>query len=258
MHTVYTALDGTLTAMSAERIVSIVIPVYNEEGNIEELLREIEKNVHEAHEVLVVYDFPEDNTLPAIARMNPPAKHVRLIHNTLGKGVLNAYKAGFAASKGDVIIPVAGDLADDTRDIPVMVSLIRNGADIAAGSRYMRGGKQIGGPVFKQMLSRCAGLSLYYMTKMPTHDATNNFRAYSRRVIELPIESKVSFALGIELVVKAHLNGWPIKEIPTTWHDRRAGISQFRLWSWLPEYLRWYFLALRKAWIPGGKSGTAH
>lgn len=231
-------------------LISIVVPVYNEAENAPVLLRGIEAAVHEPYEALIVYDFPADNTLPAIAAMRPPPAHVRLVHNTLGKGVLNAYKAGFAASTGDVIVPVAGDLADDPHDIPALVQIVRRGADVAAGSRYMHGGRQVGGPFFKQMLSRLAGLSLHYLTGLPTHDATNNFRAYSRRVIALPIETKVSFALGIELVLKAHWNNWRIEEIPTTWHDRRAGVARFRLWAWLPEYLRWYLRGLLYAWLP--------
>jgi dolichol-phosphate mannosyltransferase len=231
--------------------ISIVVPVYNEAENIPVLLGRIESVVHEPYEVLIVYDFPEDNTLPAIEAMHPSPKNVHLIHNSIGKGVLNAYKAGFQASTGDVIVPVAGDLADDPRDISLLVQLVRSGADVAAGSRYMSGGRQVGGPFFKQMLSRLAGQSLYFFAGLPTPDATNNFRAYSRRVISFPIESKVSFALGIELILKAHWNGWRIEEIPTTWTDRRKGISRFRLWKWLPEYLRWYFLGLRYAWFPG-------
>lgn len=232
------------------QLISIVIPVFNEAENIPVLLKAIEAAVSEPHESLIVYDFPEDNTIPAVHAMQPQIASVKLIHNTIGKGVLNAYKAGFAASTGDVIIPVAGDLADEPKDIPALAKLVRNGADVAAGSRYMRGGGQVGGPVFKQFLSRCAGLSLHFLAGLPTHDATNNFRGYSRRVIQLPIESKVSFALGLELVLKTFWNGWKIAEIPTTWYDRREGISHFRLWAWLPEYLRWYLLALRRAWLP--------
>jgi hypothetical protein len=101
-----------------------------------------------------------------------------------------------------------------------------------------------------------AGLSLHYVAGLPTHDATNNFRAYSRRVIAMPIETKVSFALGIELVLKSHWNGWRIEERPTVWHDRREGVSRFRLWAWLPEYLRWYMQGIRHAWLPGGKKRT--
>lgn len=235
--------------MSPPSLLSIVAPVYNEAENIALFLKDIKTYVHEPHEVLIVYDFPEDNTLPALAALQPPAQNVRLVHNTIGRGVLNAYKAGFAAAQGDVIIPMAADLADEAKDAPALARMVRTGSDVACGSRYMRGGAQVGGPFFKQSLSRMAGLSLHYLTGLPTHDATNNFRGYSRRVISLPIESKASFALGIELVLKARWNGWRITEIPTMWHDRTAGESRFRLWAWLPEYLRWYLLGFRKAWL---------
>lgn len=233
--------------MNPTPLLSIVIPVYNEAENAPPLLRDLEAFVREPYEALIVYDFDEDNTLPAVASMQPPPASVRLVRNSIGKGVLNAYKAGFAASRGDVIILVAGDRADDPKDITVLAKLVREGADVAAGSRYMKGGAQVGGPVFKQFLSRLAGLSLHYLVGLPTHDATNNFRAYSRRVIDLPIETTVSFALGIELVLKTFWKGWGIREIPTVWHDRREGVSRFRLWAWLPEYLHWYLLAFWKA-----------
>src|SRR5262245_2089462 len=84
-----------------ERLISLVVPVYQEADNIQALLRELESQVREPHEVLIVYDFPEDNTLPAVAAMRPPCPGVRLVHNTLGRGVLNALKAGFRASRGD-------------------------------------------------------------------------------------------------------------------------------------------------------------
>lgn len=241
--------------MPSPSLISIVAPVYNEAENIVLFLKGIDEAIQEPHETLIVYDFPEDNTLPAIAAMQGPS-HVRLVHNTLGRGVLNAIKAGFAASQGDTVVFMAADRADDPRDVPRMVQLVRDGADIAAGSRYMKGGKQIGKKLFKQMLSRMAGLTLHYFTGLPTHDATNNFRAYSRRVIALPIESKASFALGLELVLKTHWNGWRIEEVPTTWNDRTEGVSRFRLWSWLPEYLRWYFSAYKKAWLGISHSST--
>lgn len=234
-----------------ERFVSIVVPVYNEGANIVRFLTELEPVLaHEPHETLIVHDFPEDNTLPAIAAMNPKPQYVRTVHNTLGKGVLNAYRAGFAAAKGDVIVTMVSDRADDPKDVPMMVALVRGGADVACGSRYMKGGKQVGGPFLKQLLSRMAGLSLHYCAGMPTHDSTNNFRAYSRRVISLPIESNASFALGLELVVKAREQGWTITEVPTTWYDRTEGESRFRLWAWLPQYLHWYFRGIKNAWLP--------
>jgi glycosyltransferase involved in cell wall biosynthesis len=231
-------------------MISLVVPVYNEADNIVELLRSVEAALSEPYEVLLVYDFPEDSTLPAVTTMEPASPGVRLIHNTLGRGVLNALRAGFLAAGGDVIVVMMADRSDEPADIAAMVKLVRHGADVVAGSRYVRGGQQVGGPWLKRTLSRLAGVSLHYLAGLPIRDATNNFRAYSRRVIEqIPIEGEVSFALALELTLKAHWHGWRIAEVPTTWRDRTAGQSRFRLWAWLPNYLRWYLRALRHAWL---------
>jgi hypothetical protein len=149
------------------------------------------------------------------------------------------------------------DCSDDARDVAPMAKLIRGGADVVAGSRYVRGGRQEGGPLLKRTLSRLAGMSLHYMAGLPIHDATNNFRAYSRRVVEqIPIESAAGFSVAMELTLKAHWKGWRVAEVPTTWRDRTAGASRFRLWAWLPHYLRWYRMALRRAWFGAPRSST--
>lgn len=231
-------------------MISLVVPVYQEADNIQPFLREVEANVREPHEVLLVYDFPEDSTLPAVAAMRPACPAARLVHNTLGRGVLNALKAGFQASRGDVVVVMMADRSDEPRDVSALAALVRGGADVVAGSRYCRGGRQEGGPWLKRALSRAAGLSLHYLAGLPVRDATNNFRAYSRRVVEqLPVEGTASFALALELTLKAHWRGWRVTEVPTLWRDRTAGQSRFRLWAWLPHYLRWYFRALGRAWF---------
>ncbi len=231
-------------------MISIVVPVYQEAANIGPFLRDLEAHVHEAHEVLIVYDFPEDSTLPAISALQPPCPNVRLVHNALGNGVLNALKAGFRAVRGDVVVVMMADRSDEPADVETLARRVRQGADVVAGSRYIKGGRQEGGPLLKRTLSRLAGVSLHYLAGLPIRDATNNFRAYSRRVIdEIPIEGQASFALALELTVKAHWRGWQIAEVPTTWRDRTAGQSRFRLFAWLPHYLHWYLWALRRAWF---------
>jgi dolichol-phosphate mannosyltransferase len=243
--------DGA-QAPAAEPLTSLVVPVFNEADNIVPFLCDVEREVREPHEILLVYDFPEDSTLPAVAAMQPPCPAVRLVHNTLGRGVLNALKAGFQASRGDVVVVMMADRSDEPRDVAALTALVRGGADVAAGSRYMRGGRQEGGPWLKRTLSRLAGVSLHVLAGLPVHDATNNFRAYSRRVVEqIPIEGEASFALALELTLKAHWRGWRVVEAPTTWRDRTAGQSRFRLWAWMPHYLRWYLRALKRAWLGG-------
>jgi len=117
-------------------------------------------------------------------------------------------------------------------------------------SRYMRGGQQIGGPFLKRLFSRIAGVTLHYLIRIPTHDISNNFRMYSRNVIEsFTIESTGGFELAMELTIKAYVHGMTITETPSKWYDRVAGQSNFKMWKWLPKYLHWYFYGIMKIWF---------
>jgi dolichol-phosphate mannosyltransferase len=113
-----------------------------------------------------------------------------------------------------------------------------------AASRYMPGGAQVGGPWLKQAMSRTAGLSLYWLGRVGTRDATNSFKAYRRDWVEtVGIESEAGFEIGIELVAKARRCGAYVAEVPTIWLDRDVGTSNFKLAKWLPRYLHWYRFA---------------
>jgi glycosyltransferase involved in cell wall biosynthesis len=192
-------------------------------------------------EVLVVHDFDEDTTVPVVKRLQVEMPELRLHRNTLGRGVLNAMKSGLRAARAPYVLVTMGDGSDDPDDIDKMYALARAGADVVAGSRYMRGGRQVGGPLLKRSMSRAAGLSLHWLGGIPVHDATSNFRLYSKRLLnQVTIESTGGFELGIELTVKAYRLGMPLAEVPTTWRDRTAGTSRFQLWQWLPRYLKWY------------------
>jgi glycosyltransferase involved in cell wall biosynthesis len=247
-------------------LISLVLPVYNEGENIVECLRRIERGLAgHAHEILVCYDLDQDTTLPAIAAMTDRPKGVRLVKNTLGRGAPRAMRAGFQAAQGDVIVTTMADLSDPPELVPRMAELVRAGADVVSGSRYMRGGSQQGGPLVKRTLSRAAGLLLYWICGLRTHDPTNNFRAYSPRFLSgVEVESSRGFEIALELTVKAHLAGARVTEIPSSWVDRSAGKSNFKLWKWMPNYLRWFarailapVLALLVWGSPGGASVTA-
>ena len=153
---------------------------------------------------------------------------------------------GIAASGGQFVLITMADGSDEPHVVEPMLALARNGADVVSASRYMRGGRQQGGPLLKRLMSRAAGLSLHWVGGVGTHDPTNNFKLYSRRLLDAtPIESEAGFELALELTVKATLAGRRVSEVPTTWRDRTAGESNFKLRKWLPHYLRWYFVAMR-------------
>jgi glycosyltransferase involved in cell wall biosynthesis len=234
-----------LRASAAEQTpaLSVVVPVYNEGENVIPTLRGIvERTKTRPLEVLVVHDMDEDTTVPVVKELQAELPELRLHKNTLGRGVLNAMKSGLRAARGQFVLITMGDGSDNPADIDPMYELARGGADVVAGSRYMRGGRQLGGPLLKRSMSRAAGLSLHWLGGLPVHDATSNFRLYSKRLLnQVTIESVGGFELGLELTVKAYLLGMRVAEVPTTWRDRTAGESRFKLWQWLPRYLHWYW-----------------
>ena len=224
--------------------LSIVLPVYNEGEAVEPVLRGLASAVTTPHELVVVYDFDEDTTVPVVRRLVSEIPGLRGLRNDLGRGVLNAMKAGIAGTSAPYVLISMADGSDDPEDVDRMVELARGGADVVAASRYMKGGHQIGGPPLKRLMSRVAGLTLHWFARVPTHDATSNFKLYSRRFLDaVRIESTAGFELALELTVKATLQRRRIAEIPTTWRDRTAGQSNFKLRQWLPHYLHWYRLA---------------
>jgi len=233
--------DGTKSGPVSNPQLSIVMPVYNEPDNIGPALRRIADQVKTPHELLVVYDFDADTTVPVVRELQFTMPAVILHRNDLGRGVLNAMRAGMDAARAPLVLITMADGSDEMDRVDEMVRLGGEGAAVVAGSRYMKGGGQYGGPLLKRLLSRLAGLSMHWIGGVPIHDATNNFKLYRRDFLDsVTIESTGGFELAIELTVKAALDGRRLAEVPTTWRDRTAGESRFDLRGWLPRYLRWY------------------
>lgn len=217
----------------------IVVPVYNEAENFPLFRLSLKEKVRTRHTLVVVYDFDEDTTLPAVKAAQREDASIVLLKNE-SRGVLGALKTGLAYPTHGAIVVSMADCSDDHSRVDEMYELYRQGKHVVAASRYSPGGKQLGGPLMKKTLSRLAGTSLHW-AGIPTRDATNNFKLYSKELIDrVVIESVGGFEVALELTVKAHELGMPIGEVPATWTDRVAGKSNFKLWKWLPRYMRWY------------------
>lgn len=225
--------------------VSVVIPAYNESTDIVPVLDRLLESVTLPCEVLVVVDFSEDTTVPVIERYATREQPtVRVVVNDYGRGPAHAIRYGIHQASAPVVVVTMADGSDDPRQIDELTRLVERGVIVAAASRYMPGGQQVGGPVIKRFLSRTAGRSLYWFARIGTRDATNSFKAYNREFVErVGIDSRDGFEIGLELTAKARRMRLPVAEIPTIWLDRPAGVSTFKLTKWLPKYLRWYRFA---------------
>ncbi len=225
--------------------VSIVIPAYNEGAEIDDCLDRILEAVKLPCEILVVYDTSDDTTAPYVKKYSRRDNRVVGLLNSEGHGPAAALRFGIQHAAADVTVVTMADGSDDPMQIDQLTRLVERGVVVAAASRYMRGGQQVGGPRLKGFISRLAGQSLHLVARVGTHDPTNSFKAYSTDFIrEVGIASDAGFELGIEMVAKAHRRGLPIAEIPTIWLDRSQGQSNFKVREWIPRYLRWYLAAL--------------
>ena len=220
------------------------MPAYDEADAIEPVLARINEQVSLPHEVLVVVDDPDDTTVAAVRAFDPDEATSRIVVNDVARGPAHAIRAGFKAAASPVVVVTMADGSDDPAQIDVLTRLVDRGVVVAAASRYMRGGQQVGGSAAKKSLSAGAGASLRFLARTGISDATNSFKAYDKTFVEsVGIHSVAGFEVGLELVAKARRTRQMMAEVPTIWLDRSIGSSNFRLVSWLPHYLRWYRFA---------------
>lgn len=230
--------------MSGEPRVSIVIPAYNEGEDIVLVLDQLFESVTLPCEVLVVVDSERDSTADVAGRYAEKEPRLRCLVSTYGPGPANAIRFGIGEAVAPVAVVTMADGCDDARQIDDLARLVQRGVAVAAASRYMPGGQQVGGNYLKGTLSKIAGRSLRLLARAGTRDATNSFKAYSTDFVRaVGIDSRHGFEMGIELTAKARRMRLPVAEIPTIWLDRQAGVSNFKIAQWVPRYLRWYFFA---------------
>ncbi len=215
------------------------------------MLSGVAKHVKTPHELVIVYDLADDPTCPVVEGYikKHNAKNIRLVRNNQGsgRGFLNALKTGFMEAKGEAVVTMMADLCDDPEDVDRMYRMFDDEqADVVCASRYMRGGRQVGSPLLKRSLSRAAGVSLYLLRRVPTHDVTNNFKLYRRQLLQgMEIGSDGGFEIAMAITLRAHHGGYTVRELPTVWKDRTAGEAKFNLRKLLPRYLKWYMRAFK-------------
>jgi dolichol-phosphate mannosyltransferase len=236
--------------MAATPELEVVIPVFNEGRNIVNCLGALKAAVTTPLRVLICYDRDDDNTLPALADPALAGMDIKPVKNP-GRGPHSAVVAGFRASVAPAVLMYPADDDYNAGKVDEMVARFRAGADIVCASRFMPGGGGLEGcPFLKGLIVRVADFLLRHLARLPTHDASNGFRLFSRRVLdEVEIQSSRGFTYSIELLVKAHRRGWPIAEVPVDWFERSDKQSRFKLIRWIPAYLPWFFYAFATTWL---------
>jgi dolichol-phosphate mannosyltransferase len=237
-----------MTTLAAP-VLTILLPVRNEEMNLRVMLRIIRTVLEYPHEVLVIHDTLDDKSIPIVREVQSGYPGLRLLHNQLGRGVINAIRAGAAEAQAPIVTILC---ADDTGPVLVvddMLALIRQGCDFVSCTRYAHGGRRLGGSPVGKLLSATANLLFHHVVRSPFSDATTGCKMFRKDVFDrFALESRpIGWAFAFEMAIKAHLMGLRLGEVPLVSIDRLfGGQSSFRVGPWVMEYLRWFWWGLRK------------
>jgi len=222
--------------------ITVVVPVFYAEPRLDTTLERLAA-VRERldMEILIVVDVPDPKHEEEARAANDDVSArwgAKCLYRIGVRGFGSALRHGFRQATGEAVLPFMGDCSDDPEDIPLMAHAMASGADVVAGSRYMRGGGIVG-MTPKQRVSRWYSVLVRAAGGPPIHDVSNAFKLYGRRVVDTVDSMAESFDISVELTVKAAAAGFRVVEIPTTWTNRDEGTSHFAFRDELARYGRW-------------------
>ena len=239
-----------------EPTLTILMPVRNDGINLRVMLKMVGAIVDVPYEVVIVHDTPDDDSLQVVAERGADTT-ARTVHNTLGRGVVNAIRAGVAAARGEYILVFAADEVGPVLAIDDMLALMGQGCDFVSCTRYAHGGRRLGGSLVGGTLSRLANWLFHSLAQSALTDCTTGIKMFRRAQFDrLRLEARpIGWAVAFEMAIKAQLLGLSLGEVPIISIDRLyGGTSTFRLGPWTGEYFRWFvwgITALRKNRRPG-------
>ena len=214
----------------------VVLPTYEEAGNISALLREIRASTPSVR-VIVVDDNSSDGTASIAERVGAEVGGVEVLRRAGKDGLTAAYQAGFTRALehgAEIVISMDADLSHDPRALPVLIGTIEDGADMAIGSRYMAGGRVVDWPAHRRALSRWGNRYANAALHLQLNDATSGYRAYRAAVIRDAGLGRVrasGYGFLIEMAYRVVCSGGKIVEIPIIFLDRRWGSSKISIRS---------------------------
>ena len=216
--------------MSDRKIV--IIPTYNEKENIERIIRKV-FSLDGGYEILIIDDGSPDGTAAIVKSLqNEFPDRLNLIERAGKLGLGTAYITGFKWALGhgyDYIFEMDADFSHDPDDLPRLLEACKEGEGVAIGSRYSDGISVVNWPIGRIIMSYYASVYVRTVLRMKVFDCTAGYKCYSRRVLEAIDLDKVEmkgYGFQIEMKYTAWKLGFPIREVPVIFVNRKAGSSK--------------------------------
>ena len=229
--------------------LDIIIPVYNEDENIVQLLRALENEIVCNFRVLICYDSESDITLKYVKNTNVINKEILLIKNPK-RGPNSAIIEGINSSKAEIILIYMADDFENIKQINNMINLIERGNDLVIPSRFVLGGNMLGANKIKKMITIIGSYLIFYLARIPFRDCTNAFKMFSASLKDkIKLDSTTGFTFALEITTKSYLSNLKIIEIPSIWIESKNRKSNFKVYKWLPYYFYWLMYAIIRNFI---------
>jgi dolichol-phosphate mannosyltransferase len=204
-------------------MLSVVVPTYNEAGSVTGLAERLRAALAGREwELVIVDDGSPDGTADTASALAPRIP-VNVVRRAGKAGLASAVIAGFAAARGEILVVMDADLSHPPETVPALLAAIEAGADLAVGSRYVRGGGVMDWPLNRRVVSRVACLMGNVL--VPVRDATSGFFALRRAVIDGVTLNPIGFKIGFEVIARGRYK--TAVEVPYTFRDRELGASKF-------------------------------
>jgi dolichyl-phosphate beta-glucosyltransferase len=214
---------------------SLVIPAYNETARIgttlADVVRAVEANSWNA-EVIVVDDGSTDNTAAIVKAVSEKYPFVQLLSNGANRGKGYSVRNGMLHASGDIVLFTDADLSAPIDEAQRLFDVIREGADVAIGSRWLDRGRQtVHQPLYRRFFGRCFNLVTRMIMRLPFADTQCGFKAFTRQAAQTVFQLQQIERWGFdpEILFIALKRGYVVREVPVTWgHDERTRISYLR------------------------------
>jgi dolichol-phosphate mannosyltransferase len=236
----------------------VIIPTYNEKENIEKIIRKV-FSLSYPFELLIIDDGSPDGTADIVKKLQLefPGLHMEQRKGKLGLGTAYIHGFKWALNNGyEYIFEMDADFSHNPDDLFHLREACVKGADVAVGSRYVRGVNVVNWPMSRVLMSYFASMYVRLITRIDIQDATAGFKCYRRIVLEtIPLEKIrfVGYAFQIEMKFTAIKFGFKVVEVPIIFTDRTEGVSkmstkifkeaflgviQMKISSWFRKYNR--------------------
>jgi glycosyltransferase involved in cell wall biosynthesis len=235
--------------MASVPTLSIIIPAYNESARIGAALTQVLACIHERNwpaEVIVVNDGSKDDTAEIVLGFAAREPIIQLIENPVNRGKGYSVRNGMLHATGEIMMFTDADLSSPMEETERLLAAIRDGADIAIGSRWLDKGRQTKHqPLYRQMFGRCFNAVTRLIMRLPFADTQCGFKAFRREAAYTVFQLQRIERWGFdpELLFIALKRGYRVREVAVTWgHDERSRLSYLRDGIKMLEelvYIRW-------------------